>query len=146
MSSKLKVSRLQSGTVIDHLSAGSALKLLDLLSPSADETILAAFNVESKKMGKKDILKIEGRSLTPSEFDKVAIISPGATVNLIRNGEIIEKGIVEFPNYVVGILICANNLCITNHEDIKTKFTWEAPFFRCRYCERAYPLPRLELK
>ncbi len=146
MKGKLKVSRLEEGTVIDHLAASSALKVLEMLSLPPSATVLVAINVSSGKMGRKDIVKVEGKFLTPSELDKVALLAPGATINLVKAGDVVEKRSVTVPEKVVGVLECPNPACVTNHEPVKSVFSLEGGEFMCAYCERSYPLDLLELK
>ena len=91
-------------------------------------------------MGAKDIVKIEGRELKSREVDKIALIAPNATINIVREYEIVEKGKVTLLNNVRGILLCPNPNCITNtNEPVKTKFhviDTNPLMLRCYYCER----------
>ena len=97
-------------------------------------------NVYGRKYGKKDILKIEGRELSPEEVDKIALIAPNATINIIRNYEVYEKKKVKLPKIIKDIIKCNNPTCITNtREPIEPTFVVERlePLsFRCYYCKR----------
>ncbi len=92
MSRELIISKIREGIVIDHVLAGRAMIILKILNISGLEGRVAlVMNVESSKMGRKDIIKIEGRDLTHDELNLIALISPTATVNRIRNYEVAEK-------------------------------------------------------
>jgi aspartate carbamoyltransferase regulatory subunit len=102
-------------------------------------TVTVAMNVPSRKMGIKDIVKVEGRELKEDEVDKISLIAPSATINIVRNYEVSEKKKVKMPEVLEGVLKCANPNCITNAENVKTKFAVEkkTPIkLRCSYCER----------
>jgi len=91
-------------------------------------------------MGSKDIVKIEGRELASREVDEIALIAPHATINIIRDYEIVGKGKVNLLNEINNILICSNPNCITNtDEPVDTRFTVltkDPLILRCYYCER----------
>ncbi len=137
----LIVRRIRDGTVIDHIPAGRALTVLKILGLTGREGLRIALvmNVESRKLGKKDIVKVEGLSLTKDDTDKIALIAPTATINIIRNYRVVEKRKVRVPDLVVGLLHCTNPTCITRKrgEPIKPKFrkVSEKPLrLQCVYC------------
>ncbi|WP_456484002.1 aspartate carbamoyltransferase regulatory subunit [Methanopyrus kandleri] len=138
----LKVKRIEMGTVLDHLPPGTAPQIMRILDIDPTETtLLVAINVESSKMGRKDILKIEGKILSEEEANKVALVAPNATVNIVRDYSVAEKFQVKPPERVEGFLRCPNPNCITNdeREPVDTVFVRESrePLeYRCRYCER----------
>ncbi len=139
---EVKVKRIKNGTVIDHIAGGQALNVLQIIGvrkeyPKAVLTV--AMNVPSKNMGIKDIVKVEGRELKADEVDKISLISPESSINIIRDYEVLEKKKVSLPKTLEGVLICDNPNCITNFEYIKTRFVVEdtSPVkLRCTYCER----------
>ena len=138
---ELKVEVIPEGTVIDHIPAGKWLKVIEILGLTRPNcgTLLIASNVPSKKIGRKDIVKVEGRYLSEEEVNKIALIAPLATVNIVRDYKIVEKFNVEIPDEVVGILRCPNPNCVSNHEHVTPKFRVESrePLkLRCHYCER----------
>ncbi|HDH44866.1 MAG TPA: aspartate carbamoyltransferase regulatory subunit [Thermococcus sp.] len=136
---ELKVSAINKGTVIDHIPSGKGLKVLEILNLPKDSTILVAINVKSRKLGKKDIIKVEGKILSEDEVNKIALIAPTATVNIIDKWEVVDKKKVEVPDEIVGIIKCANPNCITNYEEVKPKFKVisKKPLkLKCHYCER----------
>ena len=138
---ELKVKPIRNGTVIDHITANKALNVLKILGlPNHETAVTIAMNVKSSQMGAKDIVKIEGRELESRELDKIALIAPNATINIVREYEIVEKGQVKLLNNVKGILKCPNPNCITNTaEPVISKFhviNTEPLMLRCYYCER----------
>lgn len=140
---ELKVQPIKNGTVIDHIKAGTALKILNILHLTEKNrfTVSLLMNVVSKKHEKKDIVKIENREIKPKEVDKVALISPNITINIIRDFEVVRKYKVKLPDKIKGILRCDNPNCITNlkTENIEPVFevVSKKPLqLRCLYCER----------
>ncbi|AEC52281.1 aspartate carbamoyltransferase regulatory subunit [Pyrococcus sp. NA2] len=139
---ELKVSAIKEGTVIDHIPAGKGLKVIEILKLeklSNGGAVLLAMNVPSKKLGRKDIVKVEGRFLSEEEVNKIALVAPTATVNIIKEYRVVEKFKVEVPEVIEGILRCGNPNCITNHEYVTTKFyviSRNPLKVRCHYCER----------
>ena len=138
---ELKIQPIKDGTVIDHIPAGNALKVLHILGiPKSSTSIVSvAMNVKSK-YGKKDIVKVENRELAPQEVDKIALISPKATINIIRDYEVAEKHKVKLPDEVIGILRCSNPTCVSNsNEPVKSRFivlNKDPLEIKCYYCER----------
>ncbi|MEM3403718.1 MAG: aspartate carbamoyltransferase regulatory subunit [Nitrososphaeria archaeon] len=141
---ELIVQKIVEGTVIDHIEAGKALHVLSVLGISGEEgkVITIAMNVPSKKYGKKDIIKIENAYLSPEITNKISLISPHTTVNIIKNYKVVEKRAIEIPDEFVGIFKCPNPNCITNSEEtMATKFyvpSKNPPLLRCKYCGRIY--------
>lgn len=138
---ELKVKPIKNGTVIDHIKANKALSVLNILGlPSEETAVTIAMNVKSSQMGSKDIVKIEGRELAPKEVDQIALIAPEATINIIRDYEIADKGKVTLTDKILGILKCQNPNCITNTEEPVTTIFYilgKGPVsLRCHYCER----------
>ncbi|MCD6477769.1 MAG: aspartate carbamoyltransferase regulatory subunit [Candidatus Aenigmarchaeota archaeon] len=152
---KLMVKKIESGTVIDHLRPSSALTILNnILNPDVFEnnrySILANVESSKAKQGRKDILKIECVELTPEETNKIALLSPDATINIIKNYKVVEKRKVDIPDEIIGIVKCGNNRCITNSRDIygnrrepiDYKFdlvSRDPVILQCHYCERKIP-------
>ena len=139
---KMKITRIENGTAIDHITPGSALKVLELLDLKDEKksSMTVAIRVDSNKMGKKDLLKIEDKFLTPTESAMIALISPEATINIIKSFEVTEKHQVELPEKLTGIFDCSNPNCITNQErepvESKFKVSSKDPLsVRCLYCD-----------
>lgn len=118
MSEGMLVRKIKSGTVIDHIPAGRALMVLRILGITGREgyRLAVVMNVESKKLGRKDIVKIEDRFMEGEEVDKIALVAPTATINIIRDYKIVEKRKVSAPRLLEGILRCTNPTCITRKE------------------------------
>ncbi|MBU1158729.1 MAG: aspartate carbamoyltransferase regulatory subunit [Candidatus Thermoplasmatota archaeon] len=139
---EFKVTPIRNGTVIDHIQVGMALKVLRIIGVKEDvsSTVSVLMHVPSKKGGWKDIVKIEDRELDPKELDKVALISPDATINIIRDYNVAEKFVVEVPKSVLGIMKCSNPGCITNKsEPVEPEFVVESKkplTLKCVYCDR----------
>jgi len=139
---EFKVTPIRNGTVIDHIAVGMALKVLKIVGVKDDvnSTVSVLMHVPSKKAGWKDIVKIEDRELDPKELDKIALISPNATINIIRDYNVAEKFVVEVPNVIKGIMKCANPGCITNKDEpVEPEFVVESKkpiTLRCVYCDR----------
>ena len=138
---ELRVEKIRDGTVIDHITAGTALAVLRILGITGREgyVVSVLMNVPSRKLGRKDIVKVEGRELSPEEVDKIALVAPKATINIIRNFEVFRKEQVKPPSIIMGILKCPNMSCITNsREPVKPTFHVEVEGdrlnLRCHYC------------
>ncbi|RLG87531.1 MAG: aspartate carbamoyltransferase regulatory subunit [Thermoprotei archaeon] len=139
--SSLTVSKIRNGTVIDHIPAGKALLVLRILGITGREGLRTAvlMNVESKKLGRKDIIKIEGRELTSDEVNVIALVAPSATINIIRNYTVYKKLKVTIPQEIRGFIRCPNPTCITNRrrEGLVTRFRVvkrEPLTLQCVYC------------
>ena len=140
---KLSVSKIKWGTVIDHIPAGNALNVLKILNIKGDEGFRVAIimNVDSLKLGRKDIVKVEGRELNPEEVNKIALIAPTATINIVRDYKVIVKFKVKLPEIIEDIVKCNNPNCITNseREPIKPMFklvSSDPVKLQCLYCGR----------
>lgn len=139
---ELRIRKIKEGTVIDHISAGHALSVLRILGMTGKDNnvVSVAMNVPSHRLGKKDIVKVENRELSAEEVDKIALIAPKATINIIRNYLVVEKQQAKLPKVIRGIIKCDNVMCISNSkEPIHPTFFMERedPLrVRCYYCNR----------
>ena len=138
---ELRVRSIKNGSVIDHITAGNALnvlKILDIIG-TTKAIVSVAMNVTSKRLpyGRKDIVKIEDRELVPAEVDKIALIAPQATINIIRDYEVVQKKSVVLPNVITHVVRCPNLNCISNSaEPVFSKFkVLDSLALRCSYCE-----------
>lgn len=132
------VNPIQNGIVLDHITAGNALKIYeDLKLDELNCQVAIIKNCPSKKMGKKDILKIN--DLIDLNFDVLGYIDPGITVNFIKDGVIYDRLHLELPEKIEGILKCKNPRCITSVEQeiphIFKLTNREKGIYRCIYCE-----------
>ena len=138
----LSVSAIKGGTVIDHIPQGRALKILQILQVGKELPVTLGTNLKSKSMGYKDLIKIEHCKLSTAQLKQISIFAPGATINLIRNFEVVEKRKAEIPEFMDAVLLCPNPGCITRHENIPTKFSLvtnlDSPRLSCLYCEKSF--------
>ncbi|MFI5448420.1 MAG: aspartate carbamoyltransferase regulatory subunit [Candidatus Bathyarchaeia archaeon] len=139
-SQELYVKKIKDGTVIDHITPGYALEVLMILGINGKdgEVVSAAINVQSERQHHKDIVKIQNRELKPSEVDKIALIAPNATINIIRNYGVASKKVVELPPTIRGMMKCDNPSCISNsREPVEAQFGVEQrqpARLRCYFC------------
>lgn len=135
---ELRVSKIEDGTVIDHISGGQAINVLAILGIDGDsgEEVSVGMNVPSDRLGRKDIVKVEGRELSQNEVDVLSLIAPAASINIVRDFEVVEKHRVTRPESVDGVLSCPNANCIsTENEPIESRFDVLDEGVRCTYCE-----------
>ncbi len=137
---ELKISAIKDGTVIDHIPANAIFDVVDILALKEHKGIVSvATNLQSKTLGKKGIVKVGGKELTKKEVDKISIIAPKATINIIKNYGVKQKLKVGIPAEFYNIIQCSNPNCITNSEKSKTLFRViqkEPLKVVCHYCER----------
>ena len=135
---RLLVRRIKDGTVIDHIQGGEALNVVKILgiTGTTHETLSIATNFPSRNMKCKDIVKLTNRELSKEEVDRIALISPRATINIIRNFKVCEKKGVEIPTLIEGIVRCPNPGCISNtNEPIQSRFQVLPNGLHCHYCD-----------
>ncbi len=137
---QLIVNAIKNGTVIDHIPARNLFKVISILNlEQIDSQITFGTNLESKKLGSKAIIKIADKYFLDEEINKIALVAPQAKLNIIRDYEVIEKRVVEVPDSFIGFVKCVNPKCITNHENITTRFTVVSKnevALKCNYCEK----------
>ncbi len=148
MKKKLKVDPIKNGTVIDHITAGKAMQVIELLNLNHTKSLMMiGINLSSKKIGKKDIIKIENRVLTDDEVNSIALISPEATLTIIDNFEVVKKRKIHLPEKISKYIICPNPNCVTNIENVTTKFLIKANKaveVKCEYCEKKYSIEHVK--
>ena len=137
----MRVQPIRNGTVIDHIKAGRGRKILDALELiDKGTTITLLMHVPSKKNTSKDVVKIEDRELSESESQKLALLSPGAHVNIIRNFVVAEKNVAELPKSISDMALCSNDNCNSNNErGARTTFNiinCDSLNIQCIYCGR----------
>jgi aspartate carbamoyltransferase regulatory subunit len=140
-----KVYAIERGTVIDHIPSPMALKVVEILGVKQQGILTVGVNFPSKRLGAKDIVKVENLILSPQVTDRVALVAPTATINIIEGGKVVEKRPIHLPADFKGLLCCPNPRCITSVERVATWFKREGEgagmAVRCVYCERLYPNP-----
>lgn len=137
----LSVQKIVEGTVIDHITAGAGNRVLQILSASYPIKGMAALiiNAPSKQFGRKDIVKIEGVFIDEKTANRIALVSPNATLNIIKGSKVADKHHVKMPSSLSGVLCCPNPKCITNFERSSTSFSKSfAGKLRCKHCERLF--------
>ncbi len=134
----MNIDSIKNGIVIDHISAKKGMEIYEALDlTSLDCSVAIITNAKSKKMGKKDIIKIDKE--IDIDIDKIGFIEPNATINIVKNGELIKKFKIDLPETIVNVAKCQNPRCITSVEkDLDQIFILtdkEKQVYRCKYCE-----------
>lgn len=146
---ELLVSAIENGTVIDHIPADKTFQVVNLLGlQNAEEPVTIGFNLPSKKVGKKGIIKISNKFFTNEEINRLSVIAQKIVLNIIRNYEVVEKKTVEIPDELRGIVKCNNPKCITNNEPMKTVFTISDKangILKCHYCDKEQEISNAKL-
>jgi len=150
MSETLPVSAIKNGTVIDHIAAGQAFRIIRLLSlQNSNNKVTIGLHLPSKRFGKKDLIKIESRVLTESEANEIVVFSPLATINVIENYTVIKKITTHLPDVMKKVFICPNPSCITQVEAIDSFFYITEQKQRvkltCHYCEKIFDRDQLKV-
>jgi aspartate carbamoyltransferase regulatory subunit len=137
---ELHVGKIKEGTVIDHINAGYALEVIKILGITGREKVVVtvAINVPSRRLRVKDMLKIERRFLNSKEINKIALVAPHATINIIRDYAVVEKFEVTLPKIIENLVKCRNPTCVSNsNEPAITRFYVESEeplLLKCHYC------------
>ncbi len=146
---ELKVSAIKDGTVIDHIPSQNLFSVINILGLNKIEhQVTFGFNLESKKLGKKAIIKVADIFFKDTDINKISLVAPDAKLNIIRNYNVVEKRIVSVPDEVSGIAKCMNPKCITNHEQMTTSFdvvNKKPVALKCRYCDKVTDQEHLEI-
>jgi aspartate carbamoyltransferase regulatory subunit len=137
---EMNVSAIRDGTVIDHIRNEATFKVAEILNLMHEgRMVLIGVNLPSGRLGRKGLVKVEDREVTPREANKIALIAPEATLNIIKDYRVTEKRKVELPQAVEGIVRCINPSCVSNQQAIESSFDvigTAPPTLRCAYCER----------
>lgn len=149
MKKELQVAALENGTVIDHIPSAKIFEVINLLHLEKIHTsVTVGFNLESKKMGHKSIIKIADKFFTDEELNQLSVVTPNVTLCIIRGYEVVEKKEVRMPDELTGIIKCNNHKCITNNEPMQTRFhvlDKENGILQCHYCNREVQLNDVKL-
>ena len=138
---QLIVNAIENGTVLDHIPSENLFKVVEILHlAESSNQITIGSNLDSKSFGRKGIIKIADRYFEDDELNRIALVAPRATINIIKDYKVIEKNKITIPEEVVGIGRCANPMCVTNHQKIATKFktivAQDSIKLLCHYCEK----------
>lgn len=136
---ELAVAALKDGTVIDHIPSASLFKAVRILGLEQleDRAITIGYNLDSRKLGRKSIIKVADTIFDEATLNRIAVIAPSAVVNIIRDYQVVEKHPVHLHETVTGIVRCPNPKCITNNEPMRTVFhviSSDPVVCRCHYC------------
>ncbi|MEG1579672.1 MAG: aspartate carbamoyltransferase regulatory subunit [Bacteroidaceae bacterium] len=146
---ELLVAALQNGTVIDHIPSSKLFTVIGILHlENTSNAITIGYNLKSKKMGSKSIIKVADKFFSDAELNQLAIVAPNVSLSIIRDFEVIEKKKVELPSELNGIVKCVNPKCITNNEPMRTHFLItdrSAGVIQCRYCEKKQNIDNVKL-
>ena len=146
---ELQVAALKNGTVIDHIPSDKLFTVVALLGlQDSDSNITIGNNFESKKLGKKGIIKVADRFFTDEEISRLSVVAPNVKLNIIRDYEVVEKREVRLPEELRGIVKCANPKCITNNEPMPTLFhvvDKDNCVIKCHYCEKEQTREDIEI-
>lgn len=137
---ELIVSAIENGTVIDHIPAGVVFRVMRILNLEAAKTqVTVGFNLESRKYGKKGIIKVSNKFFENKEINKIALVAPSATLIVIKDYKVTDKRQVALPDEIFGLVKCVNPNCITNHQQVPTRFSVINKVdlkLQCHYCEK----------
>jgi len=140
------VAAIQDGTVIDHIPSEKTYQVATLLKLNEMTTpVTIGYNLRSKKLGKKGIIKIENKFFTDEEISRLSVVAPNIVLNIIKDFEVIEKKTVTTPKEIKGIVKCNNPKCVTNNEPMSTLFHVNDGILTCHYCEKEQDINNVEL-
>ena len=146
---ELQVAAIENGTVIDHIPSEKTYEVARLLHlTDIDVPTLIGYNLPSKRLGRKGIIKITNKYFTDEEISRLSVIAPNVVLNIIKDYEVVEKKMVVTPNELHGIIKCNNPKCITNNESMDTFFTVidkEKGIVKCHYCDKEQDINNVEL-
>lgn len=147
---ELMVAAIENGTVIDHIPSSKLFEVVSLLHLEAirGSSIMVGYNLKSKKMGHKSIIKVSDKYFSDAELNQLSVVAPNVTLCIIRDYEVVEKKKVALPEEIRGIVHCANPKCITNNEPMTTLFhvtDRERGIIQCHYCEKKQNLEHVKL-
>jgi aspartate carbamoyltransferase regulatory subunit len=137
--------------VIDHITSDQTLRIMHMLRLlNKKHMVTVGFNLPSKRMKFKDLIKIENHVLTDREADEIKVFAPEATINIIKEFEVVKKIITSLPPFISGMFVCPNPNCITNKEQIDSSFDIEEQGRQvnlvCKYCECEFERNQVKVK
>ena len=140
------VAAIENGTVIDHIPSEKTYQVAQLLGLQDLSTpVTIGYNLLSKKLGKKGIIKVADKFFTDEEISRLSVVAPNIVLNIIRDYEVVEKKTVVTPAEIKGIVKCNNPKCITNNEPMTTYFHVADGILTCHYCEKEQDINNVEL-
>ena len=143
---EMLVAAIENGTVIDHIPSEKTYQVAQLLGHQNLETpVTIGYNLLSKKLGKKGIIKVADKFFTDEEISRLSVVAPKIVLNIIHDYEVVEKKTVVTPEEIKGIVKCNNPKCITNNEPMATYFHVADGILTCHYCEKEQDINKVEL-
>ena len=143
---EMLVAAIENGTVIDHIPSEKTYQVAQLLGLQNLETpVTIGYNLLSKKLGKKGIIKVADKFFTDEEISRLSVVAPNIVLNIIHDYEVVEKKTVVTPEEIKGIVKCNNPKCITNNEPMDTYFHVADGILTCHYCEKEQDINKVEL-
>ena len=146
---EMLVSAIENGTVIDHIPAEKTYEVVDLLGlRELDTPITIGYNLPSKKIGRKGIIKVTDKFFSNEEISRLSVVAPKIVLNIIKDYEVVLKKTVETPDELHGIVKCNNPKCITNNEPMQTYFSVvdkEHGLLKCQYCDKEQDIVNVKL-
>ncbi|MBP5777796.1 MAG: aspartate carbamoyltransferase regulatory subunit [Prevotella sp.] len=143
---EMLVAAIENGTVIDHIPSEKTYQVAQLLGlQNLGTPVTIGYNLLSKKLGKKGIIKVADKFFTDEEISRLSVVAPNIVLNIIHDYEVIEKKTVVTPEEIKGIVKCNNPKCITNNEPMTTHFHVANGLLTCHYCEKEQDINKVEL-
>lgn len=144
------VAAIENGTVIDHIPSSKLFEVVRLLhlEDIRGASIMVGYNLSSKKMGHKSIIKVSDKYFSDAELNQLSVVAPNVSLCIIKDYEVVEKKKVTLPEDLRGIVKCGNPKCITNNEPMDTFFhvsDRNRGIIQCRYCEKEQSIEHVKL-
>lgn len=151
MNKTLSVSAIQNGTVVDHITTDQTFRIMHMLRLLDKKLkVTVGFNLPSKRMRLKDLIKIENHELTPEEANQISVFAPDATINIIKDYEVERKLDTTLPASISAIFICPNSACVTHAEPVESFFyiqeAGKVMKLVCKYCEKSFERNQVKVK
>tara|TARA_R110000868_G_scaffold179388_3_gene419406 strand:+ start:625 stop:1083 length:459 start_codon:yes stop_codon:yes gene_type:complete len=151
MTKKLSVSAIKNGTVVDHITTDQTMRIMHMLRLlDKKHKVTVGFNLPSKRMKLKDLIKIEDHELTPEEANQISVFAPDATIAIIKNFEVSKKLTTKLPEAISSIFICPNSACVTHVEPVESYFhireSGKVMKLVCQYCEKSFERNQVKVK
>jgi aspartate carbamoyltransferase regulatory subunit len=151
MNKTLSVSAIQNGTVVDHITTDQTFRIMHMLRLLDKKLkVTVGFNLPSKRMRLKDLIKIENHELTPEEANQISVFAPDATINIIKDYEVERKLDTTLPASIRAIFICPNSACVTHAEPVESFFyiqeAGKVMKLVCKYCEKSFERNQVKVK
>ena len=145
----LIVAALENGTVIDHIPTNKLFKVVQMLElDKSNDSVTIGNNYSSKLLGRKGLIKVADRFFSDDEISRLAVVCPNIQLCIIRDYEVVEKNVVCLPDQLTNVVKCANPVCITNNEPMKTVFYVKDKIdgiVKCHYCGKEQCIENIKL-